>query len=126
MSGKISFGPPFSSLLMSVVSTVATHRIGKDLMPANMNIQNAEAGYRTSLIRIRDEAESMALSGTHDAGLIEQKFEEVKTALWNAILRGETKGSEIEGKMGVKWDSRDGLDGINQQLLDAILTCSEG
>jgi hypothetical protein len=26
-------------------------------------------------------------------------------------LRGETKGSKIKGKMGVKWDSRDGLDG---------------
>jgi hypothetical protein len=26
-------------------------------------------------------------------------------------FRGETKGSKIKGKMGVKWDSRDGLDG---------------
>jgi phosphoserine aminotransferase len=26
-------------------------------------------------------------------------------------LRGETKGSKIKGKMEVKWDSRDGLDG---------------
>ena len=25
------------------------------------------------------------------------------------ILRGETKGSKIKGKMGVKWDSRDGI-----------------
>ena len=28
-----------------------------------------------------------------------------------ASLRGETKGSKIKGKMGVRWDSRDGLDG---------------
>ena len=26
-------------------------------------------------------------------------------------LRRETKGSKIKGKMGVKWDSREGLDG---------------
>ena len=26
-------------------------------------------------------------------------------------LRGETKGSKIGGKMGVKWDSRDGSNG---------------
>jgi hypothetical protein len=56
-----------------------------------------------------------------------------KTATWHAdahhelSLRRQTEGSTIRGKIGSKWDSRDGVKmGTSLQLVDVIYPCSEG
>ena len=49
--------------------------------------------------------------------------------LAEVMTRSETEVSNIRGKMGTKWDSRDGPNGyqpINLQLVDAIYPCSQG
>ncbi|CAD7941681.1 unnamed protein product [Amoebophrya sp. A25] len=75
-------------LVMSVVSSVLTHQLGQDLVPANMAIQDAEAGFRNGLISVRDRAEALALSGSGDGGLLRRRFDEIKIALWNSMQIG--------------------------------------
>jgi len=75
-------------VVMAIVSSVTTHHLGKDLMPANMAIQNAEAGFRDSLISVRERSEPLALQGNDDAGLLQRRFRDIKIALWNSMQVG--------------------------------------
>ena len=50
----------WAALLYSIVGTVITHYIGRRLVKLNFDHQRFEANYRFSLIRIRENAESVA------------------------------------------------------------------
>ena len=76
------------ALVYAIVGTVFTHLIGKPLIGLNFNQQKFEANFRFSLVRFRENAESIALyAGEADEirGL-QRRFADV-VANWWAIMK---------------------------------------
>jgi len=74
-------------ILASMLSSLVTHAIGKELIPNNVAIQTSEANFRSSLIRVREESESIALMGSErrENARCMVRFEELKASLWSAM-----------------------------------------
>lgn len=53
----------FAALLYAIFGSVITHKIGKRLTPLNFTQQRYEADFRFGLVRLRENTESIALSG---------------------------------------------------------------
>ncbi len=99
LSGTLSFafnGSPIEipgymvwvALVYAIAGTVLTHLIGRPLIGLNFNQQKFEANFRFSLVRFRENAESIALyAGEADEirGL-EHRFTDV-VANWWAIMK---------------------------------------
>ena len=49
------------ALVYAVVGTVLAHWVGRALIPLNFNQQRVEADFRYALVRLRDNAEGIAL-----------------------------------------------------------------
>jgi vitamin B12/bleomycin/antimicrobial peptide transport system ATP-binding/permease protein len=80
------------ALVYAIVGTVWTHYIGKPLIALNFDQQKYEANFRFSLVRFRENAESIALySGEKDElRAFNARFSDV-VANWWAIMRRQKK-----------------------------------
>jgi putative ATP-binding cassette transporter len=76
------------ALLYSAVGTWVTHKIGRPLARLNFDQQRYEADFRFSLVRLRENAEGIALYGGEvpEAGLLRRRFGAVYDNWW-AIMR---------------------------------------
>jgi putative ATP-binding cassette transporter len=65
-----------------------THRLGRRLVPLNVQQQRVEADFRYALVQVRDHAEAIALAGgeARERGRLAQVFEGVR-ANWDALIR---------------------------------------
>jgi len=86
-------------LFASVFSSLVTHAIGKELIPNNVAIQASEANFRSSLIRVREEGEPIALMGSEERENANcmVRFEELKASLWSAMQVSFRLGSFTSG-----------------------------
>jgi vitamin B12/bleomycin/antimicrobial peptide transport system ATP-binding/permease protein len=90
--GSLSIAIPgymvWVALLYSAVGTWATHKIGRPLARLNFEQQRYEADFRFSLIRLRENAEGVALYGGEapEAGVFRRRFGAVYDNWW-AIMR---------------------------------------
>jgi vitamin B12/bleomycin/antimicrobial peptide transport system ATP-binding/permease protein len=79
----------WAALLYSIVGTWLTHRIGRPLIKLNFAQQRYEADFRFSLVRFRENGESVALyKGEHDEiRNFRQRFSDVVTNWWRIMQR---------------------------------------
>ena len=76
------------ALVYSVVGTAFAHLIGRRLIPLNFNQQKVEADFRFALVRLRENAEGVALySGEAEekAGLV-QRFNALVANWWSIMV----------------------------------------
>ncbi len=79
----------FAAFLYAVVGTWLTHWIGRPLAALVFNQQRYEADFRFSLVRLRENAESVAFYGGEDReyGVFDRRFSRVVANWWDIILR---------------------------------------
>lgn len=73
----------------AIVGTLLTHKIGKPLVAIDYQRERKEADFRFSLIRVKENAESIALSNGEAAerGVLKEKFSAVVQNYWALIKR---------------------------------------
>lgn len=112
LSGAVSFtlgGRDFTiegymvwvALIYAVVGTWLMHRIGKPLVPLNFKQQKVEADFRFSLVRIRENAEGIALHHGEPGEIrtLRERFAEVAQNWW-AIMQRRKKMSWFSSGYG--------------------------
>jgi putative ATP-binding cassette transporter len=79
----------FAALLYSIGGTWLTHWIGKPLPRLNFDQQRYEADYRFSLVRVRERAESIALSAgeADEQRRLSERFSDVWRNWWEIMRR---------------------------------------
>ena len=77
----------WAALLYSVVGTALAHLIGRRLIPLNFDRQRREADFRYALIRVRDNAEGIALhrGEADESRILTDRFEAVATNWWDIM-----------------------------------------
>jgi putative ATP-binding cassette transporter len=75
----------------AAVGTLLTHKIGKPLVAIDYQRERKEADFRASLIRVKENAESIALSNGEAAerGVLKKKFTAVVENYWALIKRNK-------------------------------------
>ncbi|TDH62887.1 ABC transporter ATP-binding protein/permease [Dankookia rubra] len=76
------------ALVYAVVGTVLAHWVGRALIPLNFNQQRVEADFRYALVRLRDNAEGIALYGgevDERRGLV-QRFQALIENWWAIMV----------------------------------------
>lgn len=112
LSGAVSFtlgGRDFTiegymvwvALIYAAVGTWLMHRIGKPLVPLNFKQQKVEADFRFSLVRIRENAEGIALHHGEPGEIrtLRERFAEVAQNWW-AIMQRRKKMSWFSSGYG--------------------------
>jgi putative ATP-binding cassette transporter len=82
------------ALLYAVVGTLLTHFIGRPLVGINFKMQRVEADFRFSLVRLRENAEGVALY-RGEAGELENfrgRFANVIATWWTKMLKQKQLG----------------------------------
>ena len=76
------------AIIYSVIVVFATHKIGKSLIPLNIERQRREADFRYDFVRLRENTESIALlSGAENEGRrLKERFSHVRKN-WLDILK---------------------------------------
>ena len=79
----------WAALIYAVIGTALTHLIGWRLIPLNFQQQRFEADFRFSLVRLRENAESVAFYGgeSHEYGVFDRRFGRVVGNWWDIIRR---------------------------------------
>ncbi len=79
----------WAALLYAGVGTYITVRIGRPLVPLNFAQQRYEADFRFSLVRLRENAESVAFYGgePQELGIFHQRFRQVFDNFWRITVR---------------------------------------
>ena len=79
----------FAALIYAVAGTWLTQRIGSPLVGLLYNQQRYEADFRFSLVRLRENAESVAFYGgeSRELGVFQGRFSHVVSNWWNVIRR---------------------------------------
>ena len=79
----------FAAMIYAIGGTWLTQRIGSPLVGLLFNQQRYEADFRFSLVRLRENAESVAFYGgeSRELGVFEGRFSHVVRNWWNVILR---------------------------------------
>ena len=79
----------FAALIYAVGGTWLTNRIGSPLVGLLFNQQRYEADFRFSLVRLRENAESVAFYGgeRRELGLFHGRFANIVMNWWNVIRR---------------------------------------
>ena len=89
----------WAALLYAIVGSVLTHYVGRKLIPLNFQQERYEADFRFHLVRLRENAEGVALyrgEGPEQAGLL-SRFELIRLNWWSLMtftkrLTGFTAG----------------------------------
>lgn len=78
------------ALAFSILCTILTHLIGRYLKPLNVERQHREADYRAALLRVRDNAEQIALyqGGAAETGRLDRRFDRVRQN-WLSLIACE-------------------------------------
>jgi putative ATP-binding cassette transporter len=77
------------AILYAVIATALTHRVGRSLVPIQYDRQRFEADFRYSLVRFRENVETIALSNGEEGerrGAL-QRFDRVVANYWQLIRR---------------------------------------
>lgn len=79
----------WAALLYAGVGTWLTVRIGRPLVPLNFSQQRFEADFRFSLVRLRENAESVAFYGGEqvELGVFRERFRSVFENFWKIMKR---------------------------------------
>lgn len=79
----------YLAVIYAAIGTVLTFIIGRPLIRLNFRQQRVEADYRFSLVRIRENAESIAMyRGTKEEGVyLEERFGQVVKNVYNIMLK---------------------------------------
>jgi putative ATP-binding cassette transporter len=91
--GGGSFGVPgylvYAAFIYAAIGTWLTHWIGRPLVGLMFNQQRFEADFRFSLVRLRENAESVAFYGGegHEYGVFDRRFGRVVGNWWDIIRR---------------------------------------
>jgi vitamin B12/bleomycin/antimicrobial peptide transport system ATP-binding/permease protein len=98
LSGPLSFalgGTPFSipgymvwaAVIYAVVGTLLTHRLGRRLIPINFELQRREADFRFGLVRIRENAEGVALyrGEKEEQQSLQDLFHHIRNRWWDVM-----------------------------------------
>ena len=80
------------ALIYAIVGTVLVHLIGRPLVGLNFNQQKFEANFRFSLVRFRENAESIALYAGEASELhgLRRHFSDIVGNWWAIMLRQKT------------------------------------
>jgi putative ATP-binding cassette transporter len=78
-----------TAFLYAAVGTWLTHWVGRPLMRLIFDQQRYEADFRFSLVRLRENAESIALYGgeSHELGTFQERFARIVANWWGIIRR---------------------------------------
>ena len=84
----------FAALIYAVVGTLLTHWIGHPLARLTFDQQRYEADFRFSLVRLRENAESIAFFGgeDHERAIFHGRFARVVANWWDIIRRRKKLG----------------------------------
>src|SRR5580704_1162423 len=79
----------WAALLYAGVGTWLTIKIGRPLVPLNFDQQRLEANFRFSLVRLRENAESVALyrGEAMELGVFQERFRSVFENFWQIMKR---------------------------------------
>jgi putative ATP-binding cassette transporter len=79
----------WTALLYAGIGTWLTIKIGRPLVPLNFNQQRFEADFRFSLVRLRENAESIALyrGEAKELGIFQERFRNVFENFWQIMKR---------------------------------------
>jgi vitamin B12/bleomycin/antimicrobial peptide transport system ATP-binding/permease protein len=79
----------WAALLYGGIGTWVTIKIGRPLVPLNFARQRFEADFRFSLVRLRENAESVAFYGGEPAenGVFQERFDKVFENFWQIMKR---------------------------------------
>ena len=79
----------WAALLYAGVGTLLTIKIGRPLVPLNFAQQRFEADFRFSLVRLRENAESVAFYGGEavELGVFQERFRSVFENFWKIMKR---------------------------------------
>jgi vitamin B12/bleomycin/antimicrobial peptide transport system ATP-binding/permease protein len=79
----------YAAIVYATVGTWLTQKIGRPLIALNFNQQRFEADFRFSLVRLRENAESVAFYGgeDHEYGVFDRRFGRVVGNWWDLIRR---------------------------------------
>ncbi len=82
----------FGAIIYAIVGTWLTHLVGRPLIPLNFLKQKAEADFRFSLVRFRENTEGVALSGgeQEEKAVLTGRFAEVARN-WFRIMNRNVK-----------------------------------
>jgi len=85
----IPFYLVWAALIYAGLGTWLTLRIGRPMVPLSFAQQRLEADFRYSLVRLRDNAESVALYGGERAeqGIFSQRFGFIYANFWRIMVR---------------------------------------
>lgn len=88
----------WGAILYAVVGTWLTHLVGRKLVPLNFAQQRAEADFRFALVRFRENAEGIALSGgeKEEQGVLTGRFAEVARN-WFRIMNRTLRLNALTG-----------------------------
>jgi len=87
------------ALLYSALGTILAHLIGRRLIGLNFHQQKVEADFRFSLVRVRENAEAIALSAgeAQEQSRLGQQFAAIRTNWWAIMQRTKILNSVIAG-----------------------------
>lgn len=76
------------AFLYSLLGTLATHCIGKRLIPVGFARQQYEADFRFGLVRVRDHSESIVLyhGERSEEQNLQERFEKIKSMWWQHMM----------------------------------------
>ncbi|HZB93282.1 MAG TPA: ABC transporter ATP-binding protein/permease [Stellaceae bacterium] len=87
------------ALIYAVVGTIITVKVGRPLVGLNFSQQRLEADFRYSLVRLRENTESVAFYGgeQHELGIFRGRFAHVFENFWAIMKRQKLLGWFVFG-----------------------------
>jgi putative ATP-binding cassette transporter len=77
----------WAALLYALLGSILTHYVGRRLIPLNFQKERLEADFRFSLVRVRENAEGVALyrGETNESTSLLTRFERIRANWWEII-----------------------------------------